>query len=82
MKRWHPSAKGIGFKRVNGSGPLTVDSVYPAGMHPLILASEAAEHASSTPAGDDLAAIAYAMLGVVMLIAAIATWRVTPKLTH
>jgi hypothetical protein len=51
-------------------------------MHPLILASEAAEHASSTPAGDDLAAIAYAMLGVVMLIAAIATWRVTPKLTH
>jgi len=51
-------------------------------MHSLILAAEAAEHASSAPAGDDFAAIAYAMLGTVMFIAAIATWRVTPKLKH
>jgi hypothetical protein len=51
-------------------------------MHSLILAAEAAEHASGAPAGDDLAAIAYTMLGIVMFIAAIATWRVTPKLTH
>ncbi len=45
----------------------------------LILAAEAAAH---DPAGDDFMTIALAMLGVVMLIAAIATWRVTPKLTH
>jgi hypothetical protein len=51
-------------------------------MHSLILAAETAEHVSSTPAGDDFMTIAFAMLGVVMLIAAIATWRVTPKLTH
>lgn len=73
-------SKGYRFRA--GQCPKTVDSVYPADMHSLILAAEAAEHASSAPAGDDFAAIAYAMLGIVMFIAAIATWRVTPKLTH
>ncbi len=45
----------------------------------LILASEAA---GNEPAGDDFQTIAFAILGIVMFIAAIATWRVTPKLTH
>ena len=45
----------------------------------LILATEASTH---EPAGDDFMTIALVMLGIVMLIAAIATWRVTPRLTH
>jgi hypothetical protein len=51
-------------------------------MHSLILAAEAVEHTSSTMAGDDFATIAFALLGVVMLITAVATWRVTPKGEH
>lgn len=76
------AAIGQGYRLRVRQRPKTVDCVYPADMHSLILAAEAAEHASSAPAGDDFAAIAYAMLGTVMFIAAIATWRVTPKLTH
>ncbi len=49
-------------------------------MHSLILAAEAADH--SDMAGDDFMTIALVMLGVMMLIAAIATWRVTPKGEH
>lgn len=48
-------------------------------MHSLILAASTAEHA---PAGDDLATIAFVLLGIVMLMAAVATWRITPKLEH
>ena len=51
-------------------------------MSPIILASEAADLVSAAPAGDDLATVAYVMLGVAMLIAAIATWVVTPKGEH
>ncbi len=51
-------------------------------MHSLILASEAAEHVSSTPPGDEFMTVALSLLGVVMLITAIATWRVTPKGEH
>jgi len=51
-------------------------------MNPIILASEAADLASTTPAGDDLATVAYVMLGATMLIAAIATWVVTPRGQH
>ncbi|MEZ5175395.1 MAG: hypothetical protein R2823_04235 [Acidimicrobiia bacterium] len=45
-------------------------------MFSLILATEA--HPVEPP-GDDLATVAYAMLVAVMLIAAVATWIVTPK---
>ncbi len=48
-----------------------------ASMNALILASEA--HVE--PLGDDFQTIAYAMLGVAMLITAIVTWIVTPKRT-
>lgn len=44
-------------------------------MNALLLASEV--HAE--PLGDDWAAVAYGMLGVVMLVAAVVTWIVTPK---
>lgn len=45
-------------------------------MNALILATEATHF---DPPGDDLATVAYAMLGAVMLIAAVATWIATPK---
>ncbi|MCZ7533952.1 MAG: hypothetical protein M5U23_11220 [Acidimicrobiia bacterium] len=45
-------------------------------MNAIILATEAHNF---DPPGDDLATVAYAMLGAVMLFAAIATWIVTPK---
>ncbi len=51
-------------------------------MHQLILASETVEHASTTPAGDEFMTAALVLLGIVMLIAAVATWRITPKLEH
>ncbi len=44
-------------------------------MNLLILASEV----QTEPLGDDFMTAAYAMLGVVMLVSAIATWIVTPK---
>jgi hypothetical protein len=46
-------------------------------MNALILAAET--HSALEPAGDDLQMVAYIMLGVVMLVAAVATWIVTPK---
>lgn len=45
-------------------------------MNALILAAEA-HHVD--PPGDDLQAVAYIALGVVMLITAVTTWIVTPK---
>ncbi len=52
-------------------------------MHSLILASEEVVNTSATtPPGDDLMNLALIMLGTVMLIAAIATWMVTPKGHH
>jgi hypothetical protein len=44
-------------------------------MNVLILASEV----HMEPLGDDYAAAAYTMLGVVMLISAVVTWIITPK---
>jgi len=46
-----------------------------ATMNVLILASEV----HTEPLGDDFAAAAYTMLGVVMLISAVVTWIITPK---
>ncbi len=46
-------------------------------MNALILAADA--HAAVDPVGDDLQSLAYIVLGVVMLVAAVATWIVTPK---
>jgi len=46
-------------------------------MLTLILAAEAV---ASTPPGDDFQTAAYAFLGVTMLVAAIATLIVTPKM--
>ncbi len=48
-------------------------------MESLIFATETAELISATPAGDELMTAALVMLGIAMLIAAVATWRVTPK---
>ena len=45
-------------------------------MNAFILATET--HAAE-PAGDDFMTAALILLGVVMLIAAVATWIVTPK---
>ena len=45
-------------------------------MNALILAAEAHHF---DPPGDDLQTVAYVLLGVVMLVAAVATWIVTPK---
>jgi len=45
-------------------------------MNALILAADA-HHMD--PPGDDLATVAYIALGVTMLVAAVATWIVTPK---
>ncbi len=42
----------------------------------LILATE---ELASAPAGDDLATLSYALLGLVMIIAAIATLIITPS---
>ena len=44
-------------------------------MNALILATEA--HVE--PPGDEFETIAYAMLGAMMLVAAVVTWIVTPK---
>jgi hypothetical protein len=46
-------------------------------MNVLILASEVLVE----PLGDDYVTIAYAMLGVTMLVSAVVTWIVTPKQT-
>ena len=46
-------------------------------MNALIFAAEA----HTEPLGDDFAAIAYGMLGVVMVVSAVVTWIVTPKQT-
>jgi len=51
-------------------------------MQPIILAAETAEQISTEPAGDELMTFALIVLGVVMLIAAITTWLVTPKGEH
>lgn len=45
-------------------------------MHALILATEAIH---TDPPGDDLAMVAYIALGVMMLLAAVATLIATPK---
>lgn len=45
-------------------------------MNALILA---AVEPQVDPPGDDLATVAYVLLGVTMLIAAVTTWIVTPK---
>jgi hypothetical protein len=45
-------------------------------MNALILAAET-HHVD--PVGDDLQMVAYIMLGVVMLVAAVTTWIITPK---
>ena len=46
-------------------------------MNALILAADA--HHAVDPVGDDLQMVAYIMLGVVMLVAAVTTWIITPK---
>jgi len=46
-------------------------------MNALLLATEA--HHAMEPLGDDFQTLAYAMLGVLMLVSAVATWIVTPK---
>ncbi|GMQ92775.1 MAG: hypothetical protein BMS9Abin12_0252 [Acidimicrobiia bacterium] len=51
-------------------------------MNPIILAAETAEQVSAEPAGDEFMTFALVILGVVMLIAAITTWIVTPKNEH
>jgi hypothetical protein len=45
-------------------------------MNALLLAAEV-HHGD--PPGDELQTVAYILLGVVMLVAAVATWIVTPK---
>lgn len=45
-------------------------------MNALLAAAEA-HHID--PPGDDLQMVAYILLGVLMLVAAVATWIVTPK---
>lgn len=44
-------------------------------MNALIFAAET----HIEPPGDDFAAIAYGMLGILMVVAAVVTWIVTPK---
>jgi hypothetical protein len=44
-------------------------------MNALILASEA----HLEPLGDDFAAMAYGLLGAVMLVSAVVTWIITPR---
>jgi hypothetical protein len=51
-------------------------------MNPIILAAEGAEAASTAPAGDDFMTLALIVLGAAMLIAALATWVVTPRGEH
>ncbi|MEN8042032.1 MAG: hypothetical protein ABFR95_11075 [Actinomycetota bacterium] len=51
-------------------------------MQLLILASETPEVTSHAPAGDDWATVAYILLGIVMLVAAIGTALATPKGEH
>lgn len=46
-------------------------------MNALILAADS--HAHVDPVGDDLQMVAYIMLGVVMLVAAVTTWVITPR---
>jgi hypothetical protein len=48
-------------------------------MYSLILAAESAELAATTPPGDEFLTASLVMLGIAMLVTAIATWRVTPK---
>jgi hypothetical protein len=51
-------------------------------MYPLILASESAAAAATTPPGDEFLTASLVMLGIAMIVTAIATWRVTPKAEH
>jgi hypothetical protein len=51
-------------------------------MQSLIFATETAELASATPPGDELMTAALVMVGIAMLVTAIATWRVTPRTEH
>ncbi len=46
-------------------------------MNALILATDA--HAALDPVGDDLQTVAYIMLGVMMLVTAVATLIISPK---
>ncbi|MFV1970207.1 MAG: hypothetical protein ACC683_04275 [Acidimicrobiia bacterium] len=51
-------------------------------MHSLILAAENVEQVTTGPAGDEFMTVALVMLAIAMVIAAIATLRVTPKADH
>ena len=51
-------------------------------MHSLILAAENVEKVKTGPAGDEFMTVALVMLAIAMVIAAITTWRVTPKADH
>ncbi len=51
-------------------------------MLSLILATETAAVTSTTAPGDDFMTAALTLLGIAMLITAIATWVVTPKGEH
>ncbi len=59
-----------GIARANGTLP---------SMNTLILAAEASH---SAPPGDDWATAAYVLMGIALLVTAIATVVVTPKAEH
>ena len=48
-------------------------------MLSLIFAAETAELVSTTPPGDEYMTVALLMAGIAMIVAAITTWRVTPR---
>ena len=56
--------------------------LYHVVMHSLILAAENVEQVTTGPAGDEFMTVALAMLAIAMVMAAIATLRVTPKADH
>lgn len=73
VDHWHPSHRhAIGVR--SGSSAASFGTLWL--MNALILATEALH---IDPPGDDLATIAYAMLGAMALLTAIATWIATPK---
>lgn len=51
-------------------------------MQLFIFAAETAELASTNPPGDDFQTASLVMLGITLLVTAVATWRVTPKAEH
>jgi hypothetical protein len=52
-------------------------------MFSLILAAEVANEVAATSApGDDYVTASLVLLGIGMLVTAIATWRVTPRAEH